>query len=156
MRGRCGLDRDDEMRARDVCELLRVVWERERIYQRGSEWSSSSPWKTNGSRILGANFSFRREKEKTATENKDVMAILSNGTTIAKGRNTNLARGERAKKTPIDILSTSEAGRKEEQRVVVESAKEESIRRFSGGERTRTRRMTTIRKRLRRHSGGER
>ena len=74
-------------------------------------------------RNLGANFSFRREKdEKRTTENKDVMAILSNGTTIAKGRNTNLARGERAKKIPIDILSTSEAGRKEEQRggVVVE------------------------------------
>ena len=49
MRGRRGLDRDDEMRARDVCELLRVVWERERIYQRESEWSSSSPWKTKGS-----------------------------------------------------------------------------------------------------------
>ena len=69
-------------------------------------------------RNLGANFSFRREKEKTTTENKDVMAILSNGTTIATGRNTNLARAERAK-TPIDILSTSEAGRKEEQRGVV-------------------------------------
>ena len=70
-------------------------------------------------RNLGANFSFRREKdEKRTTENKDVMAILSNGTTIATGRNTNLARGERAK-TPIDILSTSEAGRKEEQRGVV-------------------------------------
>ena len=71
-------------------------------------------------RNLGANFSFRREKdEKRTTENKDVMAILSNGTTIAKGRNM---RGERAKKMPIDILSTSEAGRKEEQRggVVVE------------------------------------
>ena len=49
MRGRRGLDRDDEMRARDVCELLRVVWEREGIYQKGTEWSSSSPWKTKGS-----------------------------------------------------------------------------------------------------------